>query len=361
MKSSDKRNRPTQKLITVVLAGLLGTVIHTAPLLEGIAVAQNKPTTLVPPLPSAPSQLTMGMRTLSAKAPAAVLQTLAEGKSQDVIVVFDDHEVRRQAAILEKGKDQHVLDFQAEQFTSMKRAIKAALPVGEVSVRRDYRHLPMMALRVHTSTALNTLLKRGEVAKIYRNEKRYLSLAESLPLIHQPNIPNAENAGNGTTVAVLDTGVDYTNPAFGPCSEPGVPAECKIIVAQDIAPDDGSLDDDGHGTNVAGIVLGVAPGARVAALDVFRQGPEGLAAFDSDILAAIDWAIANQATYNIVAMNLSLGGGLSSAICEDSAYTTPFAQARAAGITPVVAAGNDGDPFQISYPACTPGAIRVGA
>jgi subtilisin family serine protease len=112
------------------------------------------------------------------------------------------------------------------------------------------------------------------VVQVYRNEKRHLSLAESLPLVYQPNISNAGSAGNGTTVAVLDTGVDYTHPAFGSCSAPGVPAECKISIAQDIAPDDANLDDNGHGTNVAGIVLGVAPGARVAALDVFRQAPD---------------------------------------------------------------------------------------
>src|SRR5262245_22676971 len=134
MKHSEKTNKPTQKLIAVALAGLLGAVTHIIPPLEGVAAAQNRPATLVPPLPPATDQLTAGMRTISAKAPAALLQTLTEGTSQDVIVVFDDHEIRRQAAMLEPGKnrssmDQHVLDFQAEQFTVMKRAVKAALPI----------------------------------------------------------------------------------------------------------------------------------------------------------------------------------------------------------------------------------------
>ncbi len=77
--------------------------------------------------------------------------------------------------------------------------------------------------------------------------------------------------------------------------------------------------------------------------------------YDSDILAAINWAIDNQATYNIVAMNLSLGGGFSSSICPGSAYTTAFDNARQAGIVPVVASGNDARIDGMSYPACTPG------
>ncbi len=47
--------------------------------------------------------------------------------------------------------------------------------------------------------------------------------------------------------------------------------------------------------------------------------------------------------------------------CPNSGYATVFANARAAGIVPVVAAGNDGFADGVSSPACTPGAVRVGA
>ena len=57
-------------------------------------------------------------------------------------------------------------------------------------------------------------------------------------------------------------GLDYTRPAFGPCTAPGVPAAtCKVVYAEDLAPDDNQLDestpgasDQFHGTNVAGII-----------------------------------------------------------------------------------------------------------
>lgn len=53
-------------------------------------------------------------------------------------------------------------------------------------------------------------------------------------------------------------GIDYTRPAFGPCTSPGVPADtCKVIYAADLYADDGLLDASiFHGTNVAGVVAG---------------------------------------------------------------------------------------------------------
>jgi hypothetical protein len=54
-------------------------------------------------------------------------------------------------------------------------------------------------------------------------------------------------------------GLDYTRPAFGPCTTPGVPAEtCKVPYVKEIATDDKQLDDpkEPHGTNVAGIIVG---------------------------------------------------------------------------------------------------------
>ena len=65
-----------------------------------------------------------------------------------------------------------------------------------------------------------------------------------------------------THVCCASAGLDYTRPAFGPCTAPGVPAAtCKVVYAEDLAPDDNQLDestpgasDQFHGTNVAGII-----------------------------------------------------------------------------------------------------------
>jgi hypothetical protein len=136
-----------------------------------------------------------------------------------------------------------------------------------------------------------------------------------------------------------------------------------VVYAQDFATNDGALDDDGHGTNVAGIALGVAPDTRIAALDVFEYIPGcGNCAYTSVIIDAINWSIANQATYNIVAMNLSLGGSTKyTSPCPSSAFATPIVNAKSAGILAAIASGNSGWTDGISTPACVPAAVSVGA
>ena len=59
----------------------------------------------------------------------------------------------------------------------------------------------------------------------------------------------------------------------------------------DSAPDDGTLDDDGHGSNVSAIVSKVATKTKIIGIDVFRkvrsQGKWVSTAYDSDILAGL--------------------------------------------------------------------------
>jgi subtilisin family serine protease len=140
-----------------------------------------------------------------------------------------------------------------------------------------------------------------------------------------------------------------------------------VVEVRDFAKDDGALDDNGHGTNVAGIVRAVAPDTRILAFDVFDGDQWTEPAID----AAIDEVMHRKAEgLNVVAMNLSLGVLLSASrtACTDglgggpNAFAALFAQARAAGIIPVVAAGNDAPLAEgIGFPACTQGAISVGA
>jgi hypothetical protein len=111
---------------------------------------------------------------------------------------------------------------------------------------------------------------------------------------------------------------------------------------------------------VSGIVVGVAPKAKIAALDVF----DGASASTTTIVQAVNWVIANKASFNIVAMNLSLGGNQGfTAPCGNnfSPLETAFAQARAVGVVPVVASGNNNFHDRLAHPACVPGAVSVGA
>ncbi len=136
---------------------------------------------------------------------------------------------------------------------------------------QDYSQIPMAFLRVKSASGLKQLVNNPLVKAIYANERYEMFLTDSLPLINQPAVAANGFNGAGTTIAVLDSGLDYTRQAFGSCSAPGVPANCRVVHAEDFAPDDGVLDGSSkHGTNVAAIVLGVAPDVEIVALDVFQ-------------------------------------------------------------------------------------------
>lgn len=188
---------------------------------------------------------------------------------------------------------------------------------------------------------------------------------QSLPLINQPKAFEAGFTGAGTSVAVLDTGVNFKAAAFGPCSGVNAPAPtCRVVFTSDVNTNDQQLDDDGHGTNVAGIVAGVAPGTKLIVLDVFDRGKQSS---DTAILAALDWVAKNKKLYNIVAVNMSLGSqSFFTRPCGGTPYASAFANLRQIGVLPVVASGNSagaGGKFTngVSSPACTPGALSVGA
>jgi len=238
-----------------------------------------------------------------------------------------------------------------------KAELLSAAPITETAIDRDWDELPLVQVRAATIDAALAVIDRDEAAAVYEIEQYAVSDAESFPLIGQPAAVAAGKTGAGTAVAVLDTGVDYTRTDFGSCTAPGVPSTCKVAYAADFAPNDNARDENGHGTNVAGIVAGVAPGTKVLALDVFNGG----GASSTDIITAINWAVANRLQYHIAALNLSLGGGSSTAPCTGDAIGVALGAARTAGIAPVVASGNNGFSNAISAPGCAPAAISVGA
>jgi hypothetical protein len=298
------------------------------------------------------------------KSDVRVVDRIQRNEIINVIVEIDASDVEAESINKRKIKgishdDSSITAYRKQRYQEKKDILlNALLPDTPLLLTRDFSHLPMFAVKIHHINELNALARRSDVLAIYEDIQLHMHLAQSAPLIQQPRALTLNKTGAGTTVAVLDSGVDYTRSAFGSCTSPGVPSGCKVIYAQDIAPDDGSRDDNGHGSNVAGIVVGIAPGTKIAALDVFN----GTSASSSDIISAINWSIANQSAYNIVAMNMSLGSGVyASCSTGSNPFKTPIANAKSAGIHSVASSGNDGSSTGISIPACTPQAISVGA
>jgi len=302
------------------------------------------------------------------KIPSVAREQLLAGQSADIIILFDVAEVDTEISALRKSRqvlheDKSILARRALRYRERKQPVLAQLFPDKADITHDYSHLPMIAVQVHSSELLDQLANRSDIEAIYPDSTIFPHLTQSLPLIEQPTAALVGLTGTDTTMAILDTGVNWNNSAFGSCTAPGVPSTCKVAVAVEIATDDGStMDSSGHGTNVAGTALGVAPGARVAALDVFNSSNTST---DSVIISAINWAISNKDTYNIVSLNMSLGDGVNhTALCSNkysNPYVTPIVNARAAGILPVASSGNEAYTSGIASPACTPGIISAGA
>src|SRR5207247_10320768 len=99
--------------------------------------------------------------------------------------------------------------------------------------------------------------------------------------------------GHGYAIAVLDTGIDLSNPDFGP-DDNGDGIADRIVYAYDfVSSQPYALDRNGHGTNVASIAAGndgVAPGANIIALQVLQDN--GAGSF-STIDKGLQWVGAN--------------------------------------------------------------------
>ncbi|MEB3329423.1 MAG: S8 family serine peptidase, partial [Candidatus Sericytochromatia bacterium] len=153
----------------------------------------------------------------------------------------------------------------------------------------------------------------------------------------------------GPVVAVLDTGVDAAHPDLVGQLEPGFDT---------FNGDADAADDHGHGTHVAGIIAavggngvgaaGVAYGARLLPIKVL--GANGI----GRLSAVVDGlAVAVERGARVV--NLSLGAPFESRALRDA-----VAEATAANVLVVAAAGNAGNTFPV-YPAAYPGVVAVGA
>ncbi len=176
-----------------------------------------------------------------------------------------------------------LLQNRAQAFANLKAKVLADLGSEDVEIKNSFDHMPVIHLQLKSLHALEALAAYDEVLQFYKNEKH--QMLDDLTLINQPQTFAAGKGGAGTAVAVLDTGTDYTRAAFGSCTSAG--PSCKVVYAHDFAPDDGNVDDNGHGSNVAGIVLNVAPSTKIIALDVFN----GSSAWSSDIISAVNFLI----------------------------------------------------------------------
>jgi subtilisin len=165
---------------------------------------------------------------------------------------------------------------------------------------------------------------------------------------------NGSGSVSSPSVAVIDTG-------SGPHPELNVVGgtNCSTGKPKDYA------DGNGHGTHVAGTigakddgngVVGVAPGVPLYSVRVLNSAGSGSW---SSVICGIDWVTARAGTIKVA--NMSLGGSGSDGACNSAALHQAICNSVNAGITYVVAAGNDSTNSSGFVPAAYDQVITVSA
>lgn len=328
--------------------------------------------------------------------------------------IIDDIETKGQARVILRMRDsgsatawanQKSIVAQREAVRQMRRQLEPQLNRNDVSVRQSYSSLPFLGVTVNRQQ-LGQLLAMEGVGGVYPVTTERMaqaagpskgverpSLTSSVPSIDVVEAWTRGYEGEGYTVAVIDGGIADDHPmlagkavgdacfsatfggdTFTQCPSGQTPEIGDGAAANCPA---GSTRCD-HGTHVASIAVGndgsnygVARGARFMPIDVFSEvtsadvcDPDPAPCELTDSLAVLDalnYINENVETYNIVSVNLSLGGGAHTGPCDDDPRKDVIDMLREKGVATFAAAGNEGMNGATNAPACISTANGVGA
>jgi subtilisin family serine protease len=272
-------------------------------------------------------------------------------------------------------------DVAAAQRSAIGRARREALVA-----LRQYETVPAFSATVSSEDAVLAMATDPGVRRIDLDVGGTGQLATSVAVIAATERHQIGNRGQGVVVAILDSGVDTDHPDLA-----------DAVVHQACFGDDDGLidgvgfcpggsdrrvgpgaaeDDAGHGTFVAGIIAsngvvsapGVAPAASIVAIKVTDNcSLSGCFYAFSEIVAALDYIITNNATLQVRAINMSFAtSDLFAGACDNAAAFTMAGAAaintlRSIGVIAFAASGNSGSGTLMPAPACLSNVVSVGA
>lgn len=293
------------------------------------------------------------------------------------------------ASVLEKGR--------SDLFSQQSKVALGLSSLGAEELARVHMAHNAIAVRVDASQ-LEQIATLPGVSKVRPVRNYELTLDETVPYVGGAAVQQAGLDGSGVTVAVLDSGIDYTHRNLGgpgtleayaaaygagpgdllQTTTDGLFPTAKVVGGFDFVgegwptsartEDPDPIDFQGHGTHVADIIggrsqdgahVGMAPGANLLAVKVcsaVATSCNGVA-----LLKAVDFALDPNGDGSIAdaadVIHLSLGSDYG--MIEDD-LTDALEDAVDLGVVVVASAGNGSNkPYVVGSPSIGPGIISV--
>jgi len=271
----------------------------------------------------------------------------------------------------------------------------------------QYKTIPYMALEVD-ATGLLALQMNPDVTEIMEDQLSSITMTSANVVVDSQSAWSQGFDGTGYAIAVLDTGVDFTHPVLSnkrlaeACfSRTNTAATTSCPAGDNPTSTDTQIgfgaampkfppacaDNCDHGTHIAGIAAGngmgkggahenfrgVAKGAQIIGVNVFSIFNDSTCGslpkpcpltYDSDQIRGLEYVYGLRDTYDIAAVNMSLGRGRFYSVCDNdvsASYVSIVSNLKSVGIAIVAGSGNDGFTDSMRTPACLSDVIAVGA
>jgi len=301
--------------------------------------------------------------------PAVIARAAAEGRVRVIV------EIEAPDATLAQA------DRRVREVTATTDAVLARLPAGGHALRHRFATVPAIALEADAAT-LRRLAEDPRVLRVDLDAPgrgHGVAPDEASALNGVAVLRDLGLDGAGRKVAIVDSGVFANHPDLGAqlldeqcfCSSlSGASGCCPNLKAVQAGPG-AARDDNGHGTNIAGIILGAGnvaprgavPAARFVAVKVLDAG-NGFCC-TSDVIAALDWIVLHHP--DVDAVNMSLGthalfaGDCDAAGAGNHALAVAIDSLTMLGAVVTASTGNQGAVGLAAAPACVRNTVGVGA